>query len=151
MATEAEHIAHANRTQKTIAYLLKDTATHSPWIVAAAFYKALHVIEAAFFNNKQILHTSTHGGRESALKGAKAYSHIYSHYKPLQMTADNARYLTSCDSFDDYLSPQNVESKVLRHYLKRIETSALVFLADPTALVGIDTAFGANPKGTKGA
>jgi len=49
MATESVHIAVANRTQKTIVRLLKDLTDSSPWIAITAFYKALHVVEAVFF------------------------------------------------------------------------------------------------------
>lgn len=52
MPTEAQHIASANRTQKTIEHLLADVATHSPWIATAAFYKALHIVEAVLVKER---------------------------------------------------------------------------------------------------
>jgi hypothetical protein len=78
MASERDHIACANRTQKTIGHLLQDCATHSPWIATTAFYKALHVVEAVFANDSTVGHTPDHDQREQTLKRTRKYAHIYS-------------------------------------------------------------------------
>lgn len=124
MAKEQDHLACANRTQKTIGYLLQDTATNSPWIATAAFYKAIHIVEAVFFNDSAILHTSDHDRREQALKSARKYEHIYKNYAVLKRASTNARYLSQGKTFDDYMSPERVVDVLLKHHLHQIEMSA---------------------------
>lgn len=79
MPSEADHIACANRTQQTTALLLTNREAHSPWVAITAFYKALHVVEAVFANDRSIRHTSTHEEREAALKRERKYHNIYRH------------------------------------------------------------------------
>lgn len=142
MATESDHIACANRTQQTIVHLLADPATHSPWIATAAFYKAVHVVEAVFANDKSVAHTSNHGEREQALKRQRKYDHICRNFLPLCRASTNARYLLSCRCFDDYLRPEDVIAVLLKHHLHQVEKSALNFLGKPAELVSILAAFG---------
>lgn len=141
MAIESDHIDCANRTQKTIAHLLADPAVHSPWIATAAFYKALHVVEAVFANDLSIKHCSDHGHREQQLKRQRKYAHLCQHYLPLSRASSNARYLVSCESFDQYMSPATVIEKLLRHHLRQLEKSAQGFLSKGSNLASIDTAF----------
>ncbi len=124
LAKEEDHIACANRTQKTIGYLLPDKATNSPWIATAAFYKAVHIVEAVFSNDSSIGHTSDHDRREGALKSARKYEHIYKNYAVLKHASTNARYLSGCRAFDDYMGPDQVIEMLLKHRLHQIEVSA---------------------------
>ena len=48
MATEADHIALANKNHEVLLYLLKDAARFPEWITVAAFYKAVQIVEAVF-------------------------------------------------------------------------------------------------------
>ena len=141
MATESDHLACANRTQETIKHLLENPQVHSPWIATAAFYKALHIVEAVFANDRSIGHSSDHGAREFQLKRQRKYEHISKHYLPLSRASTTARYLVSVTCFDAYLSPDDVIEKLLKHHLKQVETSSQAFLKSPDALVSIDTAF----------
>lgn len=141
MANETDHIDCANRTQKTLAHLLSDKAVHSPWIATLAFYKAVHIVEAVFFNDRSIVHTSHHSDRELALKRTRKYEHIYRNYGPLYRGSQNARYLSGCRNFDDYLSPDEVIEILLKNHLKQIENSARKFLREPGELVGVETLF----------
>jgi sulfur carrier protein ThiS len=142
MATEVEHIECANRTQLTIAHLLQDIGIHSPWIAVAAFYKAVHIVEAVFSSDKDIGHTSNHDQREQCLKGQRRYEKIFRHYSPLKRAAVNARYLSGCACFDDYLAPQQVVDKLLKHELHQIEQSAVnKLLKHPDSLDRILTLF----------
>lgn len=145
MARESDHLECANRTQKTIVHLLADKAVHSPWLATTAFYKALHIVEAAFFNDPAIVHTSTHGERELILKRTRKYAKIAEHYGHLSRAATNARYLSGCASFDDYLSPDEVLDQILKHHLKQLENAARRFLKQPGNLVGIESAFSGDP------
>lgn len=124
MAKEQDHIACANRTHSTIGHLLQDRATNSPWIATTAFYKAVHIVEAVFFNDAAIRHTSDHDRREDALKGARKYEHIYKNYAVLKRASTNARYLSECRAFDDYMGPERVVEILLKHRLHQLEVSA---------------------------
>lgn len=129
MAKERDHIECANRTQKTIGHLLtSDKAANSPWIATAAFYKAVHIVEAAYSNDSAIGHTSDHERREQALKSARKYEHIYESYSILKRASTNARYLSECRVFDDYMTPDVVVATLLRHHLHQVEKSAKRFL-----------------------
>ena len=141
MATEAEHIDSANRTQQTIVHLLSDSKVHSPWIAITAFYKALHIVEAGFASDRSIRHTSNHGERESTLKRTRKFENVARNYLPLQRISENARYMSQTACFDDFMSPDNVVDDCLKHYLKQIEASVRKMLKNPDTLVGIDTAF----------
>jgi hypothetical protein len=125
MAKEHDHIECANRTQKTIGHLLtSDKVTNSPWVATAAFYKAVHVVEAVFSNDNAIGHTSDHDRREQALKSARKYEHIYQNYSVLKRASTNARYLSECRVFDDYMTPDGVVATLLKHHLHQLEKSA---------------------------
>ncbi len=124
MASEHDHIECANRTQQTIGHLLKDKQVHSPWIATAAFYKAVHIVEAVFSNDSAVGHTSDHDSRELALKSARKYQNIYRNYSVLKRASTNARYLSQCRAFDEYMSPDVVVATLLKHHLHQVETSA---------------------------
>jgi hypothetical protein len=141
MSSEAVHIECANRTQSTIAYLLTELDSNSPWIATAAFYKALHVVEAVFANDPSIRHTSDHSTRERTLKMNRKFDNIYRHYSPLSRASLNARYLMSHSCFDDYMPPSDVVDVLLKHNLKQVENSARKFLKSPDSLISIDVAF----------
>ena len=146
MATEADHIACANRTQKTIAHLLQDISVHSPWIAVAAFYKAIHIVEAVFACDSKVQHTSNHDERDNCLKSQRRYEKIFRHYSRLKRASLNARYLTDCSAFDDFISPQEVIDKLLKDDLHQIEQSAASkFLKSPDTLDRITALFPANP------
>jgi hypothetical protein len=141
MATENDHLACANRTQQTIKHLLVQPDVHSPWIATAAFYKALHIVEAVFSNDKTIGHSSDHGDRENQLKRQRKYEHICKNYLPLARASTVARYLVSVKCFDLYIDHDKVITRLLKHHLKQVETSAQGFLKNPAELIVIDTAF----------
>jgi hypothetical protein len=140
MASEKVHIECANRTQLTLRQLLADKETHSPWIAVTAFYKALHVVEAVFANDKSIRHTSDHSARERALKTVRRYEHIYKNYSHLYRASINARYLPHHACFDDFLSPDQVVDQLLKHYLRQVEATVRKLLTAPDVLVGIEAA-----------
>lgn len=134
MPTEDQHIACASRTQKTIQHLMQDLDTHSPWIATAAFYKALHVVEAVFAKERGH-HSCDHGGRRGLLERTRRYDHIARHYLILERAARNARYLPPGGVFDLWLSPQKVVDQLLNHALRQIEESASKMLTKPHELL----------------
>jgi hypothetical protein len=147
MGTAAEHIACANRTQKTIAHLLSgDQSVHSPWIAVTAFYKAIQLVEAVFSGDPKVRHTSSHDERDGVMRHNRRYGKIYTHFRELKSAARNARYLSNCADFDDYLPPNEVIDKLLKHHLHQLELSAIKLMANPaTAFDSINSAFPPNP------
>jgi hypothetical protein len=50
MATEADHIALANKNHDVLLHLLNDVERFPEWVAVAAFYKAVQIVEAVFVN-----------------------------------------------------------------------------------------------------
>jgi hypothetical protein len=138
MATEAAHIAVANANQRTLDHLRSDIGTHGPWVAVVAFYKALHIVEAVFANDKDIRHTCDHGQRERTLKTTNRYSQINKHYAPLARAATIARYLhdgsKEYSSFFDYMRGDQIEPELLNHRLHQVEECAAGFLKSSDSL-----------------
>ncbi len=127
MASKEAHLALANRNQAVLEYLLQQPDCCAEWIVTVAFYKALHLVEALFAHDGKG-HGHSHEQRDRMLKGEPRYRHIYKHYRPLWAASVVARYLEnpwgdSFRSFADYLSPQDVQQKMVGHHLRQIERS----------------------------
>jgi hypothetical protein len=133
MPSEKCHLAVADRNQKAIDFLLPAIADHSEWITTIAFYKAVHLVEAVFTHDPVIRHGINHENREAALKGNKRYAQIWRFYRLLWSASTVARYLQDRDndysSFSEYLSTDDVKTKVLSHWLVQIEASVKKFLA----------------------
>ena len=90
------------------------------------------------YTTSAIGHTSDHERREQALKGARKYEHIYKNYAVLKRASTNARYLSECDVFDDYMSPDRVIEILLKHHLHQVELSAKRYLSSEGAGMLLD-------------
>src|SRR5258708_2128241 len=119
MASEDSHIAVANRNHAALTHLCADVNKFGPWVVTVAFYKALHVVEAVFANDRDIGHTHDHGDRELRLKRTRKYENIYKHYAPMMRASLVARYLehgsTAVSSFYEYMKPEQIGPEILFH------------------------------------
>ncbi len=130
MPSKPAHVAAALANQRTIDYLRKDDE-HLPWVVAIAFYKALHLVEALLAGDPQspTRHTDDHKTRNRLLKTTNRYRNIWMAYRPLYEASLIARYLRedanapTYDVFSSYMPKAVVESRVLGHYLIQIEKS----------------------------
>lgn len=137
MPSDSEHLAVAARNQELINHLLPDIHRFGEWITVVAFYRALHIVEAVFFCDHPAKHGRNHETREDMLKRTKRYQQIYKHYRTLWAASTIARYLedhstgTTYASFNDYMSPADVQGLILNHYLKQVEKSAAKFLPPP--------------------
>ena len=112
----------AAKCQATIDYLLLERDNHPEWIAVIAFYKALHLVETLFAHDKAS-HSRNHESRESLLKSDRRYKNIWEHYRVLWTISTVARYLSSVESFAEYMSPEDVEKEVIRHRLNQVEKS----------------------------
>lgn len=131
MATKEAHLAAAEKNAATILYLLRERDDHPEWIAIIAFYKALHLVEAVFFDEDKV-HGVNHERRDKFLKDK--YPDIHKHYRPLWAASMVARYLSGLKdgvgpaeggkvyaAFTDCYSPQTVENKLLKHRLFNLE------------------------------
>src|SRR5882757_6004521 len=94
MPNEATHLAIANHNQDLIDLLLPRIDEYADWITTVAFYKALHVVEAVFSNDKSVNHGIDHYTRERILKTNNKFKQIYTNYRPLYSASLVARYLS---------------------------------------------------------
>jgi len=134
------HEEAAARNQKVLDCLLENY-DHSPddfahWVIAVAFYKALHLIEGVFSQEQQPFHSKDHQERNRRLKEVKKYGHLWRHYRPLFEASMVARYLVAPNSAEDqtdlstYLSGTSIRSKFINHYLRQIEHAFATAKAD---------------------
>ena len=132
MASEADHLALANANHEMLMHLLPDASQFSAWIVTVAFYKAVHVVEAAFAHHMR-RHSTSHDNREKTLK-TPAYANIWRNYSHLYTASRIARYLEDrregkFTTFADYMDVEAVK-KPLRKRLYGVEQNAVAFLSD---------------------
>jgi hypothetical protein len=138
MPTVNAHRLAAKSNQQVIDYLLPQIAVHSEWIAIAAFYKALHVIEVLFHEDRQSPRKGgcvDHDDRTAALMSSNRYKHIFINFDAMKKASTVARYLEvrghAYSSFSAYMAPQVVESKILKHYLVQVESSITGLLGKP--------------------
>jgi hypothetical protein len=137
MPSQAAHLALANHNQELIDHLLKDVNRFPDWVTTVAFYRALHLVEAAFAADSDVKHCGDHGTRNEVLKRNRRYSALWKAYQPLWMAANVARYLEDAGggvevaAFSKYLSPDQVKSTILHHYLRKVESSVEQLLGKP--------------------
>jgi len=138
MSCELTHIRQAFHNQEALDHLLLSDKDLSDWVVVAAFYKAVHIVEAIFSNrSKGMHHSCSHTEREAKLKRDKDLAEIWRHYRPILNASLVARYLQGKDTapdlyakFSDYMTPDQVNSEILCNRLKRINELACRFLSD---------------------
>src|SRR5207247_2383093 len=119
MPSDLEHLALAEHNRQLLDHLAPDIGRFGDWITVVAFYRAFHLIEAMFFRDHPDKHGRNHETRDNMLKRTKRYHHIYKHYRVLWAASTVARYLEdhsagkTYPSFNDYLSPADVQALIL--------------------------------------
>lgn len=135
MAKSSDHISLANKNQIALSTLIQDKSPHSEWIATIAFYKAIHVIEAAC-RQLGMKHAHNHNTRLELLRVKNEFKPIYKHFRHLYVASCIARYLhdnenkKSYSSFDDYLEPSIVAQELVQIRLKHIEDGLLQYLSE---------------------
>lgn len=107
------------------------------WIATVAFYRAVHLVEAAFAADPAIQHTWDHRARREALKKNLRYRDVNLHYAHLMRTSIIARYLSESAArkeqyakFTDYMSAEQVRKEIVGYRLRQLER-AIAALAGP--------------------
>jgi hypothetical protein len=134
MATEADHLALANKNHDLLLHLLQDAARFPEWVTVAAFYKAVQIVEAVFVHQHG-RYCHGHQDRLDALK-TRGYKVLHKHYRALWSASSVARYLYDSNArkgyscFSDYLSPDNVVRAIVKRRLHGVECEAVGLLSD---------------------
>jgi len=115
------HLIQARHNECLIHFLNPDSIDFPDWVITAAFYSALHYVEAGFNNNDSILHSHIHKRLKESVHDtrlrliANSYSKkVYKSYKNLLDASYISRYLWDKASRQDilpgyrYYSRQNV-------------------------------------------
>ena len=141
MSSDAEHLALANRFQAAIDHNLTDVETCAEVIAIAAYYKAMHVVEALFFRDPEINHCHLHRDRLKNLGKRRKYHSLYKRLKALWNASEVARYLVFrvdsgpsqsavFSSFRDYIPPPDLRRDLLDRYLVPLERDSASLLGD---------------------
>ena len=118
MPPRALHVAQARRNLDVVDRLLaSDTEGSRQWVVVAAFYCALHCVEAHFADRGQ--HNFRHDLRRDAMALAEARisAGVYAAYTLLENRARRARY-------EMVLFSQVEVERMVRDYLRPIRRFA---------------------------
>lgn len=114
--------------------LIPAVQQHPDWVVTVAFYTALHMVEAMFFEDLPDHHTSHHSDRQFVLEGAR-YKHIWYDYRPLYSQSRLARYLQTPQgnfiaSFSSYVRPHTIVPTFITGHLDKVrhETELIISL-----------------------
>lgn len=131
MASQADHIALANRNHEALLHLLAE-GRFLDWAATIAFYKAVHIVEAVLDSNLGH-HSNSHTERERSLKTVR-FKDIYRPYSHLFAASRVARYLlaptgSAYSTFSDYMDRAGVR-KLVTKQLFGVEQSALDFLSN---------------------
>jgi len=133
MASEADHIALANKNHDVLVYLLEDVERFPEWVTVAAFYKAVQIVDA-MFRKATGRCCFGHDDRLNKLKiGHKA---LHKHFRVLWSASSIARYLydtvghTPYSCFTDYMTPEQVRRTIVGKRLRGVECEALRFLSE---------------------
>ena len=138
MPDESSHLVLANHNQDLLDRLVAEVDRFPDWTATVAFYKALHVVEAALACENPRRHGMDHSHRERILKSDNKYRNIYKHYRVLYTASMVARYMEDeKTSFTNYLTPTQVIGTLLRYRLHEVEKSASGKLRQPNNLVTI--------------
>jgi len=134
MATEADHVALANKNHRTLLYLMEKENCYPEWIATVAFYKAIQVIEAVFCHElKKNAHT--HRRRLDMLKQPQ-FKDIFPHFRVLWSASTIARYLhdhassQEYSTFTDYCPADKVIKKFVKKRLRPIEEHSISMLSE---------------------
>lgn len=137
MATEVDHIAQANRNHAVLEVLLPRREEFPEWVVTVAFYKAVHVVEAAFAAALRG-HSTSHQDRLQTLKMPR-FHEIHKHFRPMYAASCVARYLQEPFSkqtytvFSSYMPPDKILPKIIKGRLDPVEQNCLAFLSPESA------------------
>jgi len=124
------HIDKAEHNRKFLETICQYVERFADWVAVVAFYSALHYVEALFFRFQPSgqKHGTSHEMRERLLKSQRRFKKVARHYWHLWQAATIARYLQNgkgqlYTTFTDYMSPDNVVDRLIKHHFRRLRES----------------------------
>lgn len=111
--------AHINQWHHNRAFIAEIQPTYADWAVTAAFYTALHAIDALLKHDK-VMRVVSHNSRNETLATTARYSRIWLLYQPLYDLSRRIRYLANPLQWVPW---DKLESEVFRRYLYPLERS----------------------------
>lgn len=133
MASEADHIALANRNHDALLHLVEDVERFPEWVTTIAFYKAVQIVEATFCH-KIGKHSEDHPRRMRQLK-LTPFKPLYRHFRVLWSESTIARYLQDNESsqgystYTDHMPAEEVAQKIVLDRLLPLEQTAMSLLS----------------------
>ncbi|MBP8972983.1 MAG: hypothetical protein KBH93_03840 [Anaerolineae bacterium] len=126
MADLISHIEQARHNEECANFLLENAPEFRDWAITAAFYAAVHLVEACFTSRRDIGHTETARDRAQdeekhryrARKVRELARGAYDSYKDLYEASSNVRYLTKPIEYYD----QEAAQKFVRKHLLNVRT-----------------------------
>ncbi|MEW6579651.1 MAG: hypothetical protein AB1435_10705 [Chloroflexota bacterium] len=127
MADLISHIEQARHNEKCANYLLENAPEFRDWAITAAFYAAVHLVEACFTSQGDIGHTETALERRAKdeekhryrARKVKELAHgAYDSYRGLYEASSNVRYLTKPIEYYD----EEAARKFVRKHLFNVRT-----------------------------
>lgn len=124
MADLISHIEQARHNEKCANYLLENAPEFRDWAITAAFYAAVHLVEACFTSRRDIRHTEIAPDRARdkekhryrARKVKELARGAYDSYRGLYEASSNVRYLTKPIEYYD----QEAAHKFVRKHLLNV-------------------------------
>jgi len=128
----ADKPSHINQWKHNRLFLASIEPQFHDWIVTAAFYTALHAIDALLAHDNVVV--TNHEGRNRALHLTNRYEFINQKYMPLYGLARTMRYFADPKK---WVPTADVQKQVIERYLYPIEKSVQKLLGQDLALAQI--------------
>ncbi len=125
--------AHINQWKHNRDFIGRVEPQFPDWAVTAAFYTALHAIDALLRHDK-VMGVVSHESRNRTLMLTNRYARIWDLYQPLYDLARTVRYLASPTLWVPW---SQIEGNVLRRYLYPLEGSVEKLIGRDLGLVPI--------------
>jgi hypothetical protein len=91
MPSAPDHLAQASHNKDLVSYLRKDEENFPDWVITAAFYITIHLLER-YFAHRGPEHSKNHNHRENILNSYTELKPINRAYFELKRLSTESRY-----------------------------------------------------------
>jgi len=110
---------HIKQWKHNRAFLVAISPEFPDWQVTAAFYVALHAVDALLAHDR-VVNVTSHQQRNGVLVVTNRYQFIWRHYQPLYQLSQTVRYLADPA---EWVPADQIQQQVVNRYLHPIEQS----------------------------